>query len=106
MPLEIESLQQYNEKLAEFKDKLVVIDFHAVWCGPCKMIAPQLEAMAKEFAAEIEVFKVDVDEAEDVAMKEAIKCMPTFLFYKGEKKVAEFSGADAKALRNKILELK
>jgi len=106
LEVDIENLAQYNEKLQEFKDKLVVVDFFAEWCGPCKMIAPKLEAMAKEFEGEIKVFKVDVDEADDVAMQEKISCMPTFIFYKNQKKVAEFSGADPKALRSKIEELK
>jgi len=106
LEVDIENLTHYNEVLQEFKDKLVVVDFHAEWCGPCKMIAPKLKAMAKEFEGEIKVLKVDVDEADDVAMKEKISCMPTFMFYKGGNKVAEFSGADPKALRSKIEELK
>ena len=49
---------------------------------------------------------MNVDDADDVAMQLKISCMPTFFFYKDGKKVAEFSGADAAALRKKILELK
>ena len=58
-----------------------MIDFHAQWCGPCKMIAPQVEAMDKEMA-DVCFLKVDVDEAEDVAAEYSITAMPTFIFLK------------------------
>ena len=60
MPLEIENLKDYNEKLEQNKNKLVVVDFYAHWCGPCKMIAPKLDSMADEYANDIVVFKVSL----------------------------------------------
>ena len=64
----------------------VVIDFHAQWCGPCKMIAPQVEQMDKDMA-DVVFLKVDVDEAEDVAQEYNITAMPTFIFIKNSAKV-------------------
>ena len=65
----------------------MVIDFYATWCGPCKMIAPQIEEMSNTMD-NIVFLKVDVDEAEDVAQEYNITAMPTFLFIKNGSKVS------------------
>uniref|UniRef100_A0A3Q0RYL9 Thioredoxin domain-containing protein n=1 Tax=Amphilophus citrinellus TaxID=61819 RepID=A0A3Q0RYL9_AMPCI len=80
--------------LKEAGGKLVVVDFTATWCGPCKQIAPKY-LMAEDPANSNVIFlKVDVDEAEDVSSFCKISCMPTFQFYKNGAKVHEFSGAN------------
>ena len=71
-----------------FLGKLVVIDFFATWCGPCKMISPKIEAMAGEMS-NVVFLKVDVDEAEDVAQEYNISAMPTFIFLKNGQKVKD-----------------
>ena len=71
-----------------FLGKLVVIDFFATWCGPCKMISPKIEAMAGEMS-NVVFIKVDVDEAEDVAQEYNISAMPTFVFLKNGQKVKD-----------------
>ncbi|MCP6198903.1 thioredoxin, partial [Klebsiella pneumoniae] len=81
-------------RLAEAGDKLVVIDFMATWCGPCKMIGPKLDEIAAEMSDSIVVVKVDVDECEDIASEYNINSMPTFVFVKNGKKLDEFSGAN------------
>merc|ERR1712113_114764 len=73
-------------------DVLVCVDFFATWCGPCKMIAPKLEAMSKEFEGKVIFLKVDVDELEDLAASQEVKAMPTFSFFKGGKKLDSFAG--------------
>merc|ERR1711994_1026486 len=80
----IGSMDELNKELADAGRKLVVIDFYATWCGPCKMIAPKLEEMSKT-KTNVVFLKVDVDEAEDVAMEYNISAMPTFLFMKNGK---------------------
>ena len=79
-------------------DKLVAIDFTATWCGPCKMIGPQFEAMQPQFP-HVVFAKVDVDENQEVAMQQGIRSMPTFKFYRRGRQVNEFSGADVARLR-------
>ena len=64
-------------------DKPAVVDFWATWCGPCKMIAPHVEAVAAELAGQVIVAKVDVDSARGVASRYGIQSIPTLLFFKG-----------------------
>lgn len=89
----------FSTKLREAGSKLVVIDFHAQWCGPCKMIAPQVESMAAEMS-NVVFLKVDVDECYDVAAKYNVRAMPTFVFIKNGRKLDSFSGANVGQLRD------
>ena len=73
--------------LSEVKSKLVLLDFWAAWCGPCRMVTPILEEIASENAAGVEVVKLNVDEAPGVAQRFGIQSIPTImLFDKGELK--------------------
>ncbi|CAG4960582.1 unnamed protein product [Parnassius apollo] len=103
MSIHIKDSEDLKNKLAEAGEKLVVIDFMATWCGPCKMIGPKLDEMANEMADSIVVLKVDVDECEDIATEYNINSMPTFVFVKSSKKLEEFSGANVDKLKNTIL---
>merc|ERR1712038_1254118 len=94
----LENKADFDKTISEAGDKLVVIDFTATWCPPCRMIAPVFEKMATEYPDAIFV-KVDVDDANDVASECGISAMPTFQFFKGGVKVAEFSGASENKLK-------
>ncbi|HVN57628.1 MAG TPA: thioredoxin [Bacteroidales bacterium] len=63
-------------------DKPVMVDFWAEWCGPCRMIAPFMEEMAKDFEGKALVVKCDVDNSPNVAVKYSIRNIPTVLFFK------------------------
>ena len=91
----------YDACLKDNGDKLVVIDFTATWCPPCKMIAPKYEAMAAEFTNAV-LKKVDVDANAEAAQEAGISCMPTFKCYKGGKEVAKLEGANEAKLREMI----
>jgi thioredoxin 1 len=71
----------------------VLVDFWAVWCGPCKMIAPVVEEIAKEYDGRLKVGKVDVDSNPEVAMKFGIRSIPTLMIFKGGKVVEQIIGA-------------
>ena len=73
-----------------------VVDFWAVWCNPCKMIAPTLDAVAAEFAGRAKVLKVNVDEEQDVAQKYNIRSIPTLLFFKDGKVSDQVVGVQSK----------
>ena len=61
-------------------DKPALIDFYAEWCGPCKMLAPVLEELSNEFAGKVDIYKVNVDEEEELAMLFGIRSIPTLIF--------------------------
>ena len=64
-------------------DKLVIVDFWAEWCGPCKMIAPLLDEIAKEMPDKVKIVKVNVDNEQQLAQQFGIYNIPTLLFFKG-----------------------
>ena len=81
----------------------VLVDFWAEWCGPCKMIAPVVEELAKEYDGRLVVGKVDVDKAPEVAGKYGIRSIPSLLIFKGGEVVETIVGAQGKsALARKI----
>merc|ERR1712107_48945 len=88
----------FKAKLTGAGGKLVVVDFFATWCGPCKMIAPHLEEMDKTMD-DVVFLKVDVDDCEDIAAEYNITAMPTFIFIKSKAKVADLTGANVERLK-------
>jgi thioredoxin 1 len=76
----------------------VLVDFWAVWCGPCRMVAPHVEAVAEEFAGKAKVFKVDTDAEIEIASRYGIMSIPTLLFFKDGKLVDQIVGAVPKSV--------
>jgi thioredoxin 1 len=91
------------EELVANSDKPVMIDFWAVWCGPCRMIAPIVEEMSGEYEGKAIIGKVDVDSNPGIAQKFGIRNIPTVLFVKGGEVVDKQVGAVPKqALATKL----
>lgn len=82
-----------QDRLTKAGSTLVVIDFYATWCGPCKTIGPQVEKLAQE-RDDVIFLKIDVDECEDIVDEYKINSMPTFVFIKEGKVLQTFSGAN------------
>jgi thioredoxin 1 len=74
-------------------DKPVLVDFWAEWCGPCRMIAPSVEAVAEQFADTATVVKMNVDENTNVPQQFGIRGIPTLILFKGGKEVERVVGA-------------
>lgn len=74
------------------QDLLLVADFSATWCGPCKKLAPVIGEVAAEFEGKANIVKVDVDECDDLAVDFGIRSVPTVLFIKGGQVVDKFVG--------------
>lgn len=94
------ALQITDETINEVlkTDKLVVIDFWAEWCGPCKMVGPIIDQISEEYKDKVVVGKVDVDNNDDTTSKYGIRNIPTILFIKNGEVVDKMVGAGAKNL--------
>ena len=79
-------------------EKLVIVDFWATWCGPCRMLSPLLDEVEEEMADKITVVKVNVDDADEIAMRYRIMNIPTLLFFKNGQLVDKSVGAMPKNL--------
>jgi len=93
------SKAEFQAALSE--NQVVVLDAFATWCGPCKVIAPQVVQFSDAYSS-AHFVKLDVDEVPDVAQDLGIRAMPTFLIFKSGEKVGEVVGADPRALKAAI----
>jgi thioredoxin 1 len=85
---------------------LLIVDFWAEWCGPCRMVAPVLEELAGEYADRLAVGKVNVDENRQIAARFGIRSIPTLLFFRDGAQVDQVVGAHPKAtIKGKIDQL-
>ena len=75
----------------------VLVDFWATWCGPCRMLGPTVEAVAKEYDGKVTVVKCNVDDCEDLSMQFGISNIPTLLFFKDGQVVDKLVGNVPKA---------
>lgn len=104
MVYQVTSKADLEAKFAEAGDKVVVVDFFATWCGPCKRIAPVLEEIANKNADKLVALKVDVDEVEDLVGEYSISVMPTFVFKKKGHETKTVVGSSEDNLRKAVEE--
>jgi thioredoxin 1 len=82
----------------------VLVDFSAVWCGPCKTLAPLVEELAKEYAGRVKIGKLDIDEDRETPTRFDVMAVPTLVFFKGGREMAKITGLRPKAVIKDQLE--
>ena len=81
--IHIKDENEFNKLLKEFPQKIVIIDFWAIWCGPCKIFAPVFEKLHQEYQYEFLFVKINVDDNPNIALKYRVSSIPTTVFLKG-----------------------
>lgn len=90
--MELKINSENFEKEVLNSNELVLVDFYADWCGPCKMMAPVVEELAGELQGKAKVGKINVDENQDLAMKYNVMSIPTLIIFKDGKEFKRFVG--------------
>lgn len=85
------TLENFDEEVLQ-SDIPVVVDFYADWCGPCKMLAPELEAVAKELDGKVKIGKINVDEQGELANAFSINAIPAVIVFKNGQETAKNVG--------------
>lgn len=92
------------ETIVKQSDKLVVLDFWAQWCGPCRQVAPIIDELALEYDSRVVIGKVNVDESTEITSQYSIRNIPTVLFIKNGELVDKLVGAQSKSKFVDIIE--
>lgn len=102
----LNKVMDYEKNPSEWKykgDKPAIVDFYASWCGPCRMLTPILEEIAKEYKGQIYIYKVDTEAEEELSQAFGIRSIPTLLFIPMEGQPMMTQGMMMKAEINKII---
>ena len=94
--------ESFDAALAE--GKLMMVDFWAVWCGPCRMLAPMVDNLAEKYAGKVVVGKVNVDEEQELAIRYGVMSIPTVIFFKDGKEIDRKVGVMPPEAFTKVLD--
>ena len=97
------SANDFQAKVTEAKGT-VLVDFFATWCGPCKMIAAAVEQLSEDYREKAAVYKLDVDEAQEIAQKYKVVSIPTLIFFKDGQESERIRGVVSQVQLNDAME--
>ncbi|MBN1263629.1 MAG: thioredoxin [Candidatus Pacebacteria bacterium] len=95
--------ENFNKEVEE-ADLPVLVDFFAVWCGPCQMAGPVIEELAKEYEGKLKVGKLDIDQNPEIAKKHQVMSIPTVLIFKQGEEIKRSVGFPGKEGYRKLIE--
>lgn len=102
--MELDITKKEFDELFEEKNQLLVIDFHAEWCGPCKVVGPIISELSDEYTDRAVIRKVNVDEEGEIASQFGIRSIPTILFFKDGEIVEKQVGSSSKSQLGEMIE--
>lgn len=102
--IKINSIEEFDNLLNDYPEKVIIIDFWAIWCGPCMMFAPIFEKLQQEHANDFIFIKVNVDQNPSIAQRYRITGIPTTLFIKNKNVVHKIVGAVNQEYMERVLE--
>ena len=107
MTKELEEIVQLNamnwNDIVLNSDMPVLVDFWAEWCGPCRMVGPIVEQLAQSLEGKVKVFKLNVDQNQEIAMKYNVQSIPTLVIFKNGKEIARTIGLSPKEKYEKFV---
>lgn len=100
----VKAVSDGNFDVEVLKNNLpVLVDFWAEWCGPCRALTPTVEALAKDYAGKLAVYKMNVDENQTTPIQFGIRSIPTLILFKGGQKVDQVIGAIPKSALEELI---
>ena len=94
-------LKQFQENI---KNGITIVDFHAVWCAPCKAQEPIIEKLMLKYKNCVSLYKIDIDKHRDLALKYMVQSIPTLVVYKDGQEIKRFIGLQSEAILLKELD--
>ncbi|KAM7347482.1 thioredoxin-2-like [Cochliomyia hominivorax] len=98
----IENRQEFENLLQTLKDKFIIVEFFAKWCGACKILAMKFQELAENYQEKLQVFKIDIDDLEELAIEYDVTVMPSFMIMKNGLKLEQYEGSKPEQFDNMV----
>lgn len=101
----VSSAEDFDNEMKNNRNKLIIVDFYATWCGPCKSLARYLSAFADKYESQVFIMKVDVDEQDELATSKGVTGLPTVMYFKDGQLVEQYSDGSYERMEATIKKL-